>query len=465
MIKKNQRLLNLANGATDFGLNVLAFLAAYYLRFYVVSPPERLQPVNPYIQIALLNGVAIVLIYALLQLYEPKRKNTFLRDISIIARGNFVDILVVGVFLYLFRFVDFSRMLLFLYFIINTTLVSTKHLALRSMLRNARSKGYNIKHILLVGNGQPAERYAREIALNTELGYNIVGVVVPSQACAAPCDRVAILGCMNNLDALLAQPNLCDEVIIAFDEDYARLIGPALQACNRHGVRFSIIPFFEKYIFSASSPQVDTIGGVQVFDFCASPLDQPVNKFFKRLFDIVVALFICIVLCPVWLVAAVGVKISSRGPVLFKQKRVGYKKDTFNIYKFRSMYMNDRQDTAWSSKNDARTTPFGRLLRKTSVDELPQLINVLKGDMSLIGPRPEIPFHVEHFKDEIPYYMARHQIRPGLSGWAQVNGYRGDTSITERVKYDLYYIYNWSPLFDVQILFKTVFGGIISKAE
>ena len=166
------------------------------------------------------------------------------------------------------------------------------------------------------------------------------------------------------------------------------------------------------------------------------------------------------------LVCAIGVKLSSKGPVFFKQQRVGKNKKTFNMYKFRSMVVNDEQDTAWSSKEDSRRTKFGSFLRKTSLDELPQFFNVLKGDMSIVGPRPEIPFYVEQFKEEIPLYMVRHQIRPGITGWAQIKGLRGDTSIKDRIEHDIYYAEHWSIWFDVKIIFITIFGGkFINKEE
>ena len=160
---------------------------------------------------------------------------------------------------------------------------------------------------------------------------------------------------------------------------------------------------------------------------------------------------------PLMLIAAIGVKLSSPGPIIFKQERVGKDKKPFYMYKFRSMKVNSSQNTGWSKNEDNRKTWFGSLIRKCSVDELPQFFNVLKGDMSLIGPRPELPYFVEQFREEIPRYMVKHQVRPGITGWAQVNGYRGDTSISKRIEYDLYYIENWSPAFDLRILLMTVF--------
>ena len=168
---------------------------------------------------------------------------------------------------------------------------------------------------------------------------------------------------------------------------------------------------------------------------------------------------------PIMLGVAIGVKLSSPGPIIFKQERVGLNKRPFMMYKFRSMRVNAAEDSAWSTNSDPRKTRFGSIIRKFSLDELPQFFNVLKGDMSLVGPRPEIPFHVEHFKEEIPRYLVRQQVRPGLTGWAQINGLRGDTDIAERIRYDIWYIENWTVALDIKILFRTVFGGKMVNDE
>lgn len=346
MIKKNQRALNLVNYISDFLINILSLVAAYYLRFRVFDAPESHQPLEMYIRVGILNGVIAVFIYAVLRLYEPKRRTSFIADISIIVRANVVDLLALGLLFYFMRIVDFSRMLLGIFFVLSTGLVILKHLALRWALRYARGQGYNIKHILLIGDGELAKKYAHEIDVNTKLGYHIDGAVVSNAQRRPPLGHLEVLGTVEELDDLLHKSGY-DEAVIAFDEDEPESVKAAIQACNRNGVRFSIIPAFSKYIFSAAAPQVETVGGVQMFDFCASPLDRPLNKIIKRLFDIVLSFLILVVLSPLFLVVAISIKLSSKGPVLFKQKRVGYKKKTFNMYKFRSMQVNAEQDTAW----------------------------------------------------------------------------------------------------------------------
>jgi exopolysaccharide biosynthesis polyprenyl glycosylphosphotransferase len=195
------------------------------------------------------------------------------------------------------------------------------------------------------------------------------------------------------------------------------------------------------------------------------PLTNAGNRMVKRAMDIVGSLFGIILASPIMLIAAILVKISSPGPVIFKQERVGLHNKPFYMYKFRSMEVqSDKEEKkAWTVRNDPRVTGIGKFLRKTSLDELPQLFNILKGDMSLIGPTPELPHFVDKFREEIPRYMVKHQVRPGLTGWAQVNGYRGDTSIRKRIEYDLYYIENWTIWFDIKIIFMTFLTGFFNK--
>ncbi|MDE7260692.1 MAG: exopolysaccharide biosynthesis polyprenyl glycosylphosphotransferase, partial [Oscillospiraceae bacterium] len=230
-----------------------------------------------------------------------------------------------------------------------------------------------------------------------------------------------------------------------------------ISACELNGTKLSIIPFYAQYI--SSNPNFDNLDGIPLMNIRSIPLDNLACAFCKRAMDIIGSLLLIIITSPVMLLCAVGVKLSSPGPVIFCQKRIGRNKKPFYMYKFRSMQINDGQDTRWSSNQDNRKTRFGAFIRKCSLDELPQFFNVLKGDMSLVGPRPEIPFFVEQFKDEIPLYMVKHQVRPGITGWAQVNGLRGDTSIKARIEHDIYYIEHWSLWFDIEILLTTVFKG------
>ena len=252
-----------------------------------------------------------------------------------------------------------------------------------------------------------------------------------------------------------------DEVVSAIEmEDYG-LMPHIIEQCEKAGIKLAIIPFYAEYM--PARPQFDDINGIPMLNIRRIPLDNFANAFVKRFLDFATALFLIVLLSPVFFACAIGVKLSSPGPVLFRQTRVGKDRKPFTMYKFRSLVVNSEETTAWTRKSDDRRTGFGSFIRKYSLDELPQLFCVLVGTMSLVGPRPEIPHFVDRFKDEIPLYMVRHQVRPGMTGWAQINGFRGDTPIKERVEHDLWYIENWSLWLDIQILLRTAMGGFVNE--
>ena len=244
--------------------------------------------------------------------------------------------------------------------------------------------------------------------------------------------------------------------------EYFRIRG-IISLCEKNGVQYSVIPFYNDII--PANPVIETIGHSKLINMRVNRLENIGGAMLKRGFDLLVSILGLVLLSPLFLVLAVGVKCSSPGPVLFRQTRVGYKRRPFEMLKFRSLRQNKEENTAWTRDSDPRRTKFGSFIRKTSLDELPQLINVLKGEMSLVGPRPELPHFVEQFKETIPYYMVKHQVKPGMTGWAQVNGLRGDTSIEKRIEKDLWYIEHWSPWLDMRILFKTFFGGAINAEK
>ena len=236
-----------------------------------------------------------------------------------------------------------------------------------------------------------------------------------------------------------------------------------MNACEKSGVHTKFVPDYNKVI--PTKPYTEDLLGLPVINIRNVPLTDSFNAASKRLVDIFGATIALLLFSPIMLVVALLIKLTSSGPVIFSQERVGLHNRPFQMYKFRSMAVQkpSEEKNAWTTKNDPRVTPVGKFIRKTSIDELPQLWNILKGDMSLVGPRPERPHFVEKFREEIPRYMVKHQVRPGLTGWAQVNGYRGDTSITKRIEYDLYYIENWSLGLDFKIIFLTFFKGFVNK--
>ena len=279
---------------------------------------------------------------------------------------------------------------------------------------------------------------------------------------AALVESVRYLGGYDKMEVTLDEPGI-DEVVVALDAAEMHMLTRAFAACDKHGTRITMVPFYNDYL--PARPTIDVLGDCKLINIRQTPFDNILNAFIKRAMDVVGSLVLIVLTSPIMLGVAIGVKLSSPGPIIFKQERVGLNKRPFMMYKFRSMRVNAAEDSAWSTNSDPRKTRFGSIIRKFSLDELPQFFNVLKGDMSLVGPRPEIPFHVEHFKEEIPRYLVRQQVRPGLTGWAQINGLRGDTDIAERIRYDIWYIENWTVALDIKILFRTVFGGKMVNDE
>ncbi len=326
----------------------------------------------------------------------------------------------------------------------------TKKLVMLSVLHNLRTNKRNIKHILLVTDSQEmADAYMEEILSNPQFGYSVIGYVGNLNVIG-----LSHLGTTKDLDRILKEYRP-DEVVLAFDTVRKKLLTKYIAVCNNNCAKILVVPAICGYF--RSPRQVTEIGNLPLIDIRRTPLDSASNRITKRFVDIVGSLILIVVTSPLMLFAAIGVRLSSPGPILFRQTRVGRNNRNFTMYKFRSMRVNDSQQTGWSTENDPRKTKFGNFIRKVAIDELPQFFNVLKGDMSLVGPRPEVPFYVEKFKKEIPLYMIKHSVRPGITGLAQIKGLRGDTSIQARIDEDINYIENWTFWGDIRIMLLTPF--------
>ena len=333
---------------------------------------------------------------------------------------------------------------------------------LRWILRKYRKQGYNQKHILLVGYSRAAEGYLDRVVTHPEWGYNVKGILADNKPEGEEYRGIKILGGTDKLAEILPQ-NQLDEIVITLGLAEYHKLGRIVNMCEKSGVHTKFVPDYNNII--PTKPYTEDLMGMPVINIRRVPLNNMLNAVAKRCVDIFGALVAIILFSPVMLVTSIIIKVTSPGPLIFKQERIGKHNRPFYMYKFRSMVVQDEKDEkkGWTTKNDPRVTPIGRFIRKTSIDELPQLFNILIGDMSLVGPRPERPQFVEKFKEEIPRYMIKHQVRPGLTGWAQVNGYRGDTSIQKRIEFDLYYIENWTMGFDFKIIFLTFFKGFINR--
>lgn len=457
MIKRNQRMLNAFNLISDGILIVLSYVAALWLRFDVLRGRESMQFSSPAVVAAvLIYSMLIVLTYYVLGLYGSGRLRRKREEGLRILLVNGIGTLSFMAMCYVVRMVDFSRLMLALFWLISSFLVVFKRLAVRAVLSYYRRRGYNLKHVIIIGSGQLAYQYAQDIASNPQMGYSVLGYIGDVYQSALG----KRLGTYAQIERILEESNP-DEVVVALDPQDIHVMPDIMMAADKEGVRLSLIPFFNDYI--PKNPSIVSLGRTKLIDMRVTPLDDLGWAMVKRAMDIVGAMVLILLFSPVMLAVAVGVKLSSPGPILFRQERVGKDKKPFKMLKFRSMRVTGTENTGWSTNADPRKTRFGSFIRKFSLDELPQFFNVLAGDMSLVGPRPEVPFHVRHFKEEVPLYLLRQQVRPGITGWAQVNGLRGDTSIEERVKYDLWYIENWSIWLDLKILLMTALGGMVNK--
>lgn len=462
MIKQNQRLLNFVSRLIDFCLLLLAYLVSTYIRFDIMyGAKSALSMVwsSSYVWAAVIYAGLIVFLYQLGRLYAPARTRTFTQDVVTVLWNNLLGTAFLTAFLYVTRIVDFSRIAIAMFYVIASALILLNHGVVRVVLRWMRARGYNLKHVIIVGNGQLAHQYARVIQENPRYGYKLDGY-----CCLT--DREALgkrLGTYEDLDHILHGNPGIDEVIVALEPHETDFLPQIIEACDRQGTRPTIIPFFNNYTPNALT--IDIVGDCKLIRLRTSPLDNMAMTAMKRAFDIVGSLLLLILFSPFMLIAAIGTKLSSPGPVIFKQTRMGRGKRPFTMFKFRSMRLNAKENSGWTTDADPRKTRFGSFLRKTSLDETPQFFNVLRGEMSLVGPRPEMPHFVDQFRETIPLYMVKHQVRPGITGWAQVNGYRGDTSIEERIKHDIWYIENWSLGLDIKILLRTVFGGMVNREK
>ena len=452
MIKENQTLLNRLNVLTDAVLIYLMLPLAFWLRFLVMDGNITVPLVN-YLRVGVVITLIQIFTYAALGVYQSSRIQRIRTEVTKLLQASVLDMLVLLGWLFLGHDEHYSRWVLALFFLLSTGAVICKHVLLRKMLRKMRKRGRNLKHVLIIGCGDSAKRYLETIEADQELGYHPVGYIARHSGTGI---SIPYVGGYEALEKVLERTR-ADEVISAIEMEDFELTPHIIECCEKAGVKLSIIPFYANYM--PGHPHFDDLNGLPLLNIRRIPLDNFANAFVKRAMDIVGSLLMLVLLSPVMLLCALGVRLSSPGPILFRQTRVGLNKKEFTLLKFRTMRVNAEENSAWSRKEDPRRTKLGSFMRKVSLDELPQLFCVLSGSMSLVGPRPEIPHFVYQFKEEIPLYMVRHPVRPGITGWAQIHGFRGDTPIKDRVEHDIWYIENWSVWLDIRILLATVFKG------
>ena len=468
MIKDIQKQLNHLQVLLDAA--VLAFSYAFAWYFAIKNPifPEGHGVLSPrfYFSVMIPLIPAYLFLYWILGLYKPMRtirmKTAFFR----ILQSNSVGLLLSASILFAFRksgyFEHYSTRMLGFFYVFSIFFTTAERYFLRKVLSALRKNGFNQKHIILVGFSPVSDRFIDLCKKNPDWGYHIYGVVDDLAEPGASYRGISVIGGIKMLGDLLST-NTIDEIAITLPlAAYEKLPG-IVSTCEKSGVHTKFIPDYQQFIHS--KPIAEDMDGLPIINIRNVPLTDPMNAILKRWIDIFGSLVGIVLFGPLMLVVAALIKLSSPGPIIFKQERVGLHNRPFMMYKFRSMGVQkaEEEKKAWTVKGDPRVTWMGKIIRKTSIDELPQFFNVLKGDMSLIGPRPERTQFVEMFKEQIPRYMIKHQVRPGMTGWAQVNGFRGDTSITGRIQCDLWYIENWSLSLDIKILFLTLWKGFVNK--
>lgn len=467
MIKRNMKYLNRIFVLLDALLIAFSLFLSWYIRIRSgwMSVADNVLSFEAYMFPLLFIIPTYLLAYNIFNLYRPHRIKSLYDELFNLLKANSLGIFVFFAYLFIFRVVDYSRKVLILFFIITIILSFVERLFVRNVLRRLRENNKNLKHIIFVGYSNLAIEYAKRIAQNRHWGYSIKGIFdnkTHAHYLSLYKNSVKVLGNYEQLEHYIENNNI-DEIIITLAlEEYSELEG-IVSICEKQGIYARIIPDYYKVI--PAKPYIEDIDGLPVISLRNIPLNDLMKRSLKRMIDIFGAMFGLIFLSPMFLVIALVIRIGSKGPVIYSQNRVGLNRKSFTMFKFRSMVMQEpsKEKKGWTVKDDPRVTRIGTFIRKTSLDEFPQLWNVLIGDMSLVGPRPERPQFVEKYREEIPKYMVKHQVRPGMTGWAQIHGLRGDTSIEKRIEYDLYYIENWSIKLEIEILALTFLKGFINK--
>ena len=464
LIKDNQKYFNRLHVVLDAVVIVFSYILAYFVKFRMglFENTGGTLSFKVYCSALFVLVPGYLMLYSLFNLYTSKRIQARRIEAGNIIKANTVGLLLFIVALYVVNEPNFSRSMMFIFYVINIGAEIFYRNLVRYVLRSVRENGFNLKHVLLVGYSRAAEQYIDRIKANPQWGYVVRGILDDEAERGTIYKGVKVIGSIENLPIILPE-NKLDEIAITLSIDKYGELERIVNMCEKSGVHTKFIPDYNHII--PTRPYTEDLIGLPVINIRNVPLTNFFNSTVKRAIDIFGSIAAITIFSPLMLVVAILVKTTSEGPVFYSQERVGLHNRKFKMYKFRSMAVQapKEEKKAWTVQDDPRVTTIGKIIRKTSIDELPQLFNVLMGDMSLVGPRPERPLFVEKFKEEIPRYMVKHQVRPGMTGWAQINGYRGNTSIKKRIEYDLYYIENWTLAFDIKILFLTIFKGFINK--
>ncbi|MFT3709153.1 MAG: undecaprenyl-phosphate glucose phosphotransferase [Archangium sp.] len=460
MFTRFQRFYNSIKLVADVATLAGAFWLAYWVRFFTFLSHQSIPPLEDSLWMMGFALVIFPLIFRGSNLYTTNRGRSHIQEVFEVFKAVVLStVVLISVSFFLRE--RYSRLTILLFAVTAFLSLSGVRLFFRAMFNELRRRGVNVKTILVVGAGQLGQRVVETIEQHRELGFKVVGLLTRrSEKIGTTVMEVPVLGHFTDLGRVLGEKPV-DQVILALPLEEQPQLREIMDVLAQHTVDVKVVPDLFNYVTLRGG--LEEFGGLPIISLQGAPLEGW-NLIAKRAFDIMVSFVALLFLTPVMLVVALLVKLSSRGPVFFAQERMGMDGHLFKMFKFRTMKIDAEKDGAqFATADDPRRTALGTFLRKSSIDELPQFWNVFVGDMSLVGPRPERPVFIEEFKKQIPRYHLRHMVKAGITGWAQINGLRGNTSIKDRIDYDLYYIENWSLLFDVKILVRTALGGFLSK--
>ena len=464
MLKKHSQFLQNLLFLFDLSMICAAWLAAYGLRFsgWPIPVYYGTPPLQDFLFVLLFVPLVWGVIFKQMHMYRPRRISSHLAEARDVLKAVTLTTFILMVGSYLLKKFEISR-LVFVYFwgLSSVGLILTR-LIFRELLRWARRRGYNLRHVVILGTEQLGRTLRQQIGQHRELGLNIVGFLTGhSYEVGQHLDGIEVIGHIDQVQAIVRARDI-DQVFIALPLEAMVMLEKILQQLREEIVDIHIVPDLYQYVIFQGS--IEEFAGLPIVSLNGSPLYGG-HSVLKRTLDLCVSIPLLIGSAPLFGLLALLIKATSKGPVLYRQRRMGYDGETFRMIKFRTMYPDSERHTGatWAQENDPRRTRLGSFLRRTSLDELPQLWNVLKGEMSLVGPRPERPELVAEFRQHIPRYMLRHRVKAGMTGWAQVQGWRGNTSLERRLEHDLYYIQHWSLWLDVKILWLTLWRGFVHQ--
>jgi Undecaprenyl-phosphate glucose phosphotransferase len=447
----------------DLTLVSASWLAAYWLRFHTDIPAPLGTP--EFTQYLVVLPVILPVWFSLFRsrgLYEPQRTGSPLREIAGVIGATAMGVVVLVAASFFVRGYYYSRLVIGVFSVLSATSIIGFRWMLRSTLRLLRRRGYNLRYVMVVGAGDLAKEVIDRLHAHPEAGLRVIGALSGDGAqVGRRVAGVPVIGEYGAIKELLAKRRV-DQVVLALPRGEHDYVEKVLRELDDEFVSVRMVPDLLHVMTLRSS--VEDLDGLPTISLRDTPL-VGWAAVQKRVFDVVVGSLLLVLFAPLLTVVAVAVRLTSGSPVLYRQKRMGLDGRVFDMLKFRTMRADAERETGpvWTSPDDPRRTRFGAFLRSTSLDEWPQLINVARGDMSLVGPRPERPVFIERFRREVPGYMLRHKVKAGLTGWAQVHGWRGDTSLHERIEHDIYYIQNWSLALDLRILVMTLWRGFVHR--